>query len=317
MRYSRQELFERIGKEGQKKLSDSKIAVVGAGAIGSVCSELLARSGAGELNIIDRDLVELTNLQRQTLFNEDDIGKSKAIQAKEHLKKINSEIKINAFPNDLNYENIYELVGKTDLILDCTDNFETRFLINDYSVKENIPWIYASAIKDEGYVLLIKPKKFCFRCVFNNAKNFETCDTVGVINTITNSIASIQVNEAIKYLINKDYDGKLIKFNIWENSLRNFKVSKKNKCITCSGKFEFLDGKKVGNTIKLCGSGNFQIKGNIDLNMIKSRLGNFDGFSDLGYCLRFNNISMFKDRALIKAINEEEAKSLYSRYIGN
>ena len=318
MRYSRQEIFSKIGKKGQEILLDSRIAIIGLGAIGSVCAELLVRAGIGNLVIVDRDLIELSNLQRQSLYDEDGVGKSKAIQAKEKLSKINSGINIKAFPNDLNFENINEIIGKVDLILDCTDNLDTRFLINEYSLKKNIPWIYGGAIEDRGFVLLIKPGKFCFRCIFNEASNLDTCDTVGVLNTITHSIASIQVNEAIKYLLNEDYEGELIKFDIWNNELKKFKVKRKENCLVCKGNFEYLNGKKGANIIKFCSSGNYQIRnGNIDLNKIKSRLINIGKTDDLGYCLRFNNMFIFKDRTLIKAKSEEEAKSLYSKYIGN
>lgn len=318
MRYSRQEIFSKIGKKGQEILLDSRIAIIGLGAIGSVCAELLTRAGIGNLIIVDRDLIELSNLQRQSLYDEDGVGKSKAIQAKEKLSKINSGINIKAFPNDLNFENINEIIGKVDLVLDCTDNLDTRFLINEYSLKKNIPWIYGGAIEDRGFVLLIKPGKFCFRCIFNEASNLDTCDTVGVLNTITHSIASIQVNEAIKYLLNEDYEGELIKFDIWNNELKKFKVKRKENCLVCKGNFEYLNGKKGANIIKFCSSGNYQIRnGNIDLNKIKSRLINIGKTDDLGYCLRFNNMFIFKDRTLIKAKSEEEAKSLYSKYIGN
>ncbi|MEK6861609.1 MAG: ThiF family adenylyltransferase [Nanoarchaeota archaeon] len=318
MRYSRQEIFSKIGKKGQEILLDSRIAIIGLGAIGSVCAELLTRAGIGNLIIVDRDLIELSNLQRQSLYDEDGVGKSKAIQAKEKLSKINSGINIKAFPNDLNFENINEIIGKVDLVLDCTDNLDTRFLINEYSLKKNIPWIYGGAIEDRGFVLLIKPGKFCFRCIFNEASNLDTCDTIGVLNTITHSIASIQVNEAIKYLLNEDYEGELIKFDIWNNELKKFKVKRKENCLVCKGNFEYLNGKKGANIIKFCSSGNYQIRnGNIDLNKIKSRLINIGKTDDLGYCLRFNNMFIFKDRTLIKAKSEEEAKSLYSKYIGN
>ena len=318
MRYSRQEIFSRIGKKGQQILLDSKVAVVGLGADGSVCAELLARAGIGNLIIIDRDLIELSNLQRQSLYYENDIGKSKAIQAKNKLEKINSEIKIEAFPSDLNFENINEIIGRVDLILDCTDNLDTRFLINEYSIKENAPWIYGGAIEDKGYVLLIKPGKFCFKCIFNEANNLDTCDTVGVLNTITHSIASIQVNEAIKYLLDKNYYGELIKFDIWNNELKKFKIKRKDNCSTCKGNFEYLNGNKGGEIIKFCGSGNYQIrKGDIDFSKVKPRLIKVGNINDLGYCLQFNNMMIFKDRVLIKAKNEEEAKSLYSRYIGD
>jgi len=164
MRYSRQEIFSKIGKEGQNLLKKSKVAVVGLGATGSSSAELLARAGIGELILIDRDIVELNNLQRQSLYNENDVGNVKAEAIKNHLEKINSEIKIKALVMDLDYKNINEM--KADLILDCSDNIETRNLINEYCRKNKLPWIYSGVIGDNGLVLNFKDD-YCFNCVFN------------------------------------------------------------------------------------------------------------------------------------------------------
>src|SRR3989344_4557746 len=167
MRYSRQEIFSKIGKEGQNLLKKSKVAVIGLGATGSSSAELLARAGVGELILADRDIVELNNLQRQSLYNEDDIGNVKADSIKNHLKKINSEVKIKTLVIDLDYRNINEI--KTDLILDCSDNIDTRNLINEYCHKNKINWIYSGVIEDNGIVLNFN-NDYCFSCVFESIK---------------------------------------------------------------------------------------------------------------------------------------------------
>src|SRR3989344_9585267 len=197
MRYIRQEIFSEIGKEGQKRLRKSSVAIVGLGALGSVSAELLARAGIGKLILIDRDVVELSNLQRQALYDESDIGKPKALAAKEKLRKINSEIEIEFYIDDLNFENIGKIINvkSADLILDCTDNLETRFLINDFSIKNKITFIYSSAVGSKGYIFnVIQKKTACLKCFLKEAAQLGTCETVGVLNTITNLISSIQAN---------------------------------------------------------------------------------------------------------------------------
>mgnify|MGYP001589874950 FL=1 len=198
--YSRQELF--LGKKAQVKINKSKIAIIGIGALGTIAVELLARAGIGELILIDRDCIEISNLHRQTLFTHVDISKPKVIAAKEALSKINPNIKISAHFTSLDNENIG--LVKPDIILDCTDNLETRFLINDYSKKNNIPFIYASAIKDKGYIYNILPEKPCLKCILKESITNETCETAGVLNTITSIVASLQVNDATKILLDKN-----------------------------------------------------------------------------------------------------------------
>ncbi len=312
MRYQQQEIFERIGKEGQKKLSNSTVTIIGLGALGCTSSELLTRAGVGNLILIDRDYVELKNLHRQTLFDELDIGKQKAIIAKEKLQKINSEINIKTYFDNFDSSNITLAKG---LILDCTDNLETRFLINEVSIKNNIPWIFAAAIKDSGYVFNVIPSKTCFRCIFKEAYGLGTCTTVGVLNTITAAISSIQSNEAIKILLNKDYEKDLIHFNIWNNELTKIKVKKNSNCPACNRRFEHLT--KKDNIIKFCGSNNFLIRGKFDYNKLKKDIMRVEKISDWGNAFHFKNVTIFKDKVLIRADSEQEALSLYSKYIGN
>lgn len=312
MRYSRQELFDKIGKEGQELLGKSKVAVIGLGATGSSSAELLARAGIGELILIDRDIVELDNLQRQSLYNEEDIGNVKAEAIKNHLKKINSEVSIKALVMDLDYRNVDSL--KADLILDCTDNIETRNLINEYCRKNKISWIYSGVIGSNGLILNVTGD-YCFNCVFDNIKSelLGTCDTKGVLNTIVKVISGIQVNEALKILTKKAYSQELIYFNIWDNKLEKTKVKKSNKCKVCNGVYDYLDGKKGKDVVKMCGRGVYQIKGKkFDLTKLK-----LEG-KLTKYCLINKDFTIFNDgRVFIKAESKENAKSLYSRFIGN
>lgn len=337
MRYTRQEIFREIGKKGQEKLRKSTVAIVGLGALGSVSSELLARAGIGRLILIDRDVVELSNLQRQSLFDEDDIGKPKALAAKEKLDKINSDVKVDFFIDDLNFNNINEMIqinnkkiknkkNTVDLILDCTDNMETRFLLNDFSIKNGIPFIYSSAVGSKGYVFNIIPNKTpCIRCFLKEAAQLDTCETTGVLNTITHLISSIQANEAMKILLNKnDIEENLLFLDIWKNELLKIKVNKNNDCACCvKNNFEYLRGKKSSKIVKLCGDNIYQIKTkSIDKTQfkeIKNKLNKIAKVIDFDYCINFDNkITLFQDgRALIKAEDEKGAKSLYSKFVGN
>jgi len=326
MRYIRQQIFREIGKKGQEKLGKSTIAIIGLGALGSNSAELLARAGIGKLILIDRDVVELSNLQRQRLFNEDDIGKPKALAAKEHLNEINSEVEIAFLIDDLNFENINKILNKNiDLILDCTDNLETRFLLNDYCIKNNATFIYSSAIGGKGYVFNIIPNKTaCLRCFLKEAAQLDTCETVGVLNTITNVISSLQVNEVLKILLNKNYEKNLLFFDAWANELTKIKVNKNNDCICCAKhNFEYLTGKKSSKIVKLCGDSIYQVKAKPmekqQFTELKNKLKKIGNVLDFDYCINFGNkLTIFNDgRALVKAEDEKEAKSLYSKFVGN
>ncbi len=312
-RYKRQELF--IGNDKQKRLNKSIVAVIGLGALGSLASELLARAGIN-LTLIDRDVVEITNLQRQVLFTEKDLGELKAESMRKHLSEINSNIKIDSYAIDLNYNNI-KLIKNADLILDCTDNLETRFLLNEFAVKNKIPMIYGAAIRDKGTVMDIIPGKVCFNCIFNKSSSNETCDTCGVLNTITSLTASIQANEAMKILTNQGYETGLIRIDIADNSITRLSLKKNPNCSVCNGVYEYLNGKKDKDFIKFCGSNNFQFRRKNNLEELKKRLSKTSKISYKEEFIKFDNIIIFKDRVIIKASNENKARSLYSRYIGD
>ncbi|MBI2574878.1 ThiF family adenylyltransferase [Candidatus Woesearchaeota archaeon] len=324
MDYSRQMLLGHVGKEGQEKLSKSSVAIVGVGAIGCMASELLARSGIGKLVLIDRDVVDESNIQRQTLFTEADIGKAKAAQAKAALEKINPEVSVTAHVADLDYENAGVL--NSNLVLDCTDNMEARFLINEYCVKNRIPWIHSAAIRTSGTVIAFPQEASmpCFRCIFSGQGQSETCDTAGVSNSITAAIAAIQVSEAIKLLLGMQVEQKMVRLDLMSNELLKLSMKKSSSCPVCIGVYDYLSGKKGSTAVKLCGTGSYQIKGKrIDLQLLKQAMEKSAGeigamdVKDFGCCLSFGSITIFSDgRALVKAEDEAGARAKYARVVG-
>jgi molybdopterin-synthase adenylyltransferase len=312
MRYHRQTLLKEIGTKGQSLLKEKSVAIVGVGALGTVAAELLARAGVGNITLIDRDVVEETNLQRQTLFTENDVRKSKAKVAEQKLKEINSEIFIESYATHLNSVTITN--AKADLILDCTDNLETRFLINDYCRKNKIPWIYGAAIKTEGYIMPILPEGPCLQCFLQPA-SLETCDTVGVLNTATTIIAAKQTTLAMKILLGENITPQLSYLDIWHGKERAIQVSKKEGCETCNGNFRYLEKKDRLRTVSFCGTGRYQIQA--DMEKIKTKLQEFKTTEDQE-TIQFKNLIAFKDgRVLIKANSEQEARATVSKWIGN
>ncbi len=316
-RYSRQVLLKEIGEDGQSRLNHAKVAIVGLGALGTVAAELLTRAGIGSLLLIDRDVVEESNLQRQILFTEKDVGKSKSATAAEKLKEINSSMKIESHLLHLDSKNI-NLLQNPDLVLDCTDNLETRFLINDYCKRENIPWIYAAAIKNYGCVMPILPEGPCLSC-FLQETNLETCDVAGVLNTITASIASLQVTLALKILLKKEIEPALYHYDIWNQQLRVLKIKKREICPACAGNYIYLNKRSNAKIVRFCSAGKYQIRGpKVNLEKVKERWKKIGLVHNEGGALQFKNILLFEDgRALITADSEEEAQSIYSRYVGN
>jgi molybdopterin-synthase adenylyltransferase len=240
MDYSRQELV--IGKKAQKKLEKSKVAIIGVGALGSLTSELLVRSGVKKLILFDRDFVELSNLQRQHLYKLEDVNKPKVKVAKKYLEEINPKVKVKEYNESLIANNI-EKLKKVDLILDCTDNMQTRFLLNDFCVKNKVDCVFASAIQEKGYIYVFTNGKPCYSCIFSGLKSIDSCETFGVLNGVSSLVSSLQVSEAIKLLIGKKAEEDLIYVKLDKNSFDKIKVKKSENCKVCSGEFEFLDGK--------------------------------------------------------------------------
>lgn len=303
MRYDRQALY----LNNEVLLRNSRVAIVGTGALGSVAAELLVRAGVGCVVLIDRDYVELNNLQRQSLFTEEDVGKLKALQAKKHLEEINSELNIEAYAEDLDYNNI-DLIN-ADIVLDCTDNLETRHLVNEYCRNKNLKWIYAGAIQNRGFIFNVMPEGACFNCVIKARSISDTCDSVGVLNSITHLIAAMQVNEAVKILLNRNYERDLLYFNLEDNEFKRLKVNKDENCEVCKGNYEYLNGKKETKMIKFCGTDKYQIRGNFNFDELKKK------FNADGDIIELDNLTIFRNRVLVRAKSEAEAKSLYAKFV--
>lgn len=229
MKYSRHEVI--IGKEGQKKLMNSWVGIVGIGGLGCVAASLLARSGVN-LVLIDRDVVSITDLHRQILFNEKDIGLSKVEKAQECLNEANPDVKIKHHNLDLSSENI-NVLKSCDLVLDCSDNLDTKFLLNEFAVKNKVPLVYGSAIKGEGYVFNILPKGPCLNCFLEGSKSLVTCSDIGVLNYQAIIIGSLQVSQAFKILLKKDYEKSLIRFDVDRLELLKIKINKRKDCKVC------------------------------------------------------------------------------------
>ncbi len=330
-RYSRQIIF--IGEEGQRKLSDSYVVIIGCGALGTIMATSLVRAGVGKVRIIDRDFIEYHNLQRQVLFDEDDIRNQlpKAIAAERHLKKVNSSVEIEGIVADVNYTNIEGFVRDADIILDGLDNFETRLLINDVSLKDNIPWVYGGAISSFGMTMTIIPHETpCFRCFIASSPErgiIQTCDTAGVISPIPFIIGSLQTAEAMKILVGaKDINRELITIDVWKGTFNRLKISPRRDCPTCQGKYEFLEGKFGGRTTLLCGQNAVQVSnpkaGKLSFKELAAHLKPVGEVSYNEFMLRFlvdiHEMVIFPDgRAIIKNTADESlARGLYAKYIG-
>lgn len=337
-RYSRQVLFQHIGEVRQRELMASYAVVAGCGALGSVSSSYLTRAGIGHIRIIDRDFVEESNLQRQILFDENDIADNlpKAIAAQRKLQRINTKINIEGIVSDINYTNIEELTKDADIILDGTDNFETRFLINDVCVKNNIPWIYGACIGSRGLTMNIIPSKTpCLRCVFETMPQmgtFPTCDTAGVIGPIAGIISSIQVTEAIKILTKdfKSINKKLLEIDVWDSKFKQIDIEdlrKLNDCPACKlHNYKYLEAEDGVMTTLLCGKNAVQVMcrniNKIDLEQLAKRVGSIADVSSNEFMLKFKvedyEFTVFPDgRAIITGTEDSSiAKGLYSKYLG-
>lgn len=334
-RYSRQTILQNIGEEGQKKLSKSHVLIVGCGALGTVAANNLARTGVGKISILDRDFVELNNLQRQMLFDENDVGEPKAIAATKKLKLINSDIEVEPIVKDLNHTNVEEIIKDVDLVIDGTDNILTRMLINDVCVREGIPWIYTGAIGTSGMTMNILPGAACIRCLYPSIPkpgSLPTCDTMGVLNTITVIMGSMASTEAIRILLGEakpenEYDGRLIVYDAWNHSFDNILVRKNEKCECCSlEKYDYLNAENREVITSLCGRNAIQITPadakELDLRELASKLEHLGSIKCADFILLFktekHEISVFRDgRAIIKGTNDEKvARSVYARYIG-
>ncbi|MDQ3041026.1 MAG: ThiF family adenylyltransferase [Acidobacteriota bacterium] len=335
-RYSRQILFAEIGAAGQEKLTQSRVIIVGCGALGAAHAETLARAGVGFTRIVDRDFVEFSNLQRQTLFSESDAKSRlpKAIAAKNRLAQINSEVEIEAIVADVNYSNIENLVEDCNLVLDGTDNFQTRYLINDACVKWNKTWIYGAAVSSYGVTMTIQPNETpCLRCIFEEmpgAGSAPTCDTAGVIQPIINSVSAIQTTEALKILtgnFNKLHKS-LMQIDVWRNDWRKIKLGAPNAdCQTCGQKnYEFLSADAQNFSAVLCGRNAVQISppkpSQLDLPTLAEKLKHSGDVKQNEYLLRLMvgeyELTVFRDaRAIVRGTDDvSTARSVYAKYVG-
>lgn len=334
-KYSRQMLFAGIGEEGQQRLLASGVAIVGCGAIGAAAANLLVRAGIGRLRIIDRDFVEVSNLQRQTLFDESDAREAlpKAVAAERKLRSVNSSVATEGVVADLSPRNAEELLTGFNVILDGTDNFETRFLINDVSVKLGQPWIYAAAVASYGLTMTIRPGIMpCLACLMETQTNGhgmeETCDTVGVLGPIVNLIASLEVAEALKLLAGREdaLQTRLISCDVWSGHFQSVQVKRNPECPVCAHhRFMHLEG-QVQPHITLCGRDSVQIherRRALDLGALKTRLARtVANVRHNDFLLRFQiepyEMTVFADgRAILKGTRDPAvARSLYARYIG-
>jgi len=340
-RYSRQMLFAPLGEEGQRRLLSSRVVLIGCGALGSTLAQLLVRAGVGLLRIIDRDLVELSNLQRQVLFDEDDVlaDLPKAEAARRKLVKINGAVTVEAVVDDVNHENIEDYSEGADLLLDGTDNFETRFLINDLAVKTGRPWVYGACVGSRGMSLPILPGDGpCLRCVVDEPPPREmspTCETAGILGPVVGMVASHQAMEAIKILTGRieAVDRRLLVFDAWANQVSRLGVRRAytdGDCACCKGReFAYLGGRLAGRTVTLCGRSAVQVypahRSAIDFAALAAKLRPIargePRFSSLllKAVVDAYELTVFPDgRAMIRGVDRpEDARTVYARYIGS
>lgn len=333
-RYSRQILFREIGEPGQERLLRSHAAIVGCGALGSLQAMALARAGVGRLSIIDRDYVDSSNLQRQFLFEESDAAEAlpKAAAAERRLRRMNSTIEIRGVIADLNPSNVEELLEGVDCILDGTDNFETRYLINDFAVSHGIPWIYGAAVSSYGLTMPVIPERTaCLRCIYPEppAGAQPTCDTAGVLNSLTAAIASLQVADALKILSGRGecVAPRITTVDVWSGVIRQIdQPARDPDCPACARRdFVHLNGDRRA-PVSLCGRNAVQIHVTaqpLDLLELKKRLDVLGEVRANEFALRFVmapfEMTIFPDgRAIIKGTTDPGvARSLYARYVGN
>ncbi len=333
-RYSRQELFAGIGPEGQARLRSSRVLVVGAGALGSALAETMTRAGVGALTVVDRDYVEESNLQRQSLYDEEDAraGLPKAAAAEKRLRALNSDVEVRGIVADVGPEDAEALVKGQTLVLDGTDNFDTRFLLNDVCVRGGVPWVYGACVGSYGLALLVRPGiSPCLRCVLETRPapgSGATCDTAGVLAPIVQVVAGIQAGEALKVLAGRTeavLKG-LVSVDLWTGTFEVLDLSGRAPwCPACTeGRFEYAE--KARTTDVLCGRDAVQIRPaaatNVDLDGLAQRLRAVGEVVSNDYLVRFRargtEIVVFGDgRAIVKGVRDAgEARSVFARYVG-
>ncbi|MBY0507649.1 MAG: ThiF family adenylyltransferase [Bryobacteraceae bacterium] len=330
-RYSRQILFDGLGGAGQERLLASHVTIVGCGALGTYQAAALARAGVGTLRIIDRDSIEASNLQRQWLFTEEDarLALPKAIAARDAIGRINSGIRVEAEAVDLTPANAADLLAGTHLLLDGTDNFETRYLLNDYAIAHGLPWIYGAAVGSYGLTMPVIPgRTACLACVYPEPPGGaqETCETVGVLSAITTAVGALQVAAAMKILVGQEPYLGLTTLDVWTGRIRQTAPPQPDPACLCCGqrRFEHLQGQHR-KPVSLCGRNAVQIherKRPLDLVALAQTLAPLGQVRANEFALRFfiapYEMTIFPDgRAIIKGTQDVAlARSLYARYIG-
>jgi len=330
-RYSRQILFAPIGESGQLRLMEGHAAIVGVGALGSFHASAMARAGVGTLTIIDRDYIEPSNLQRQWLFDEADARQSlpKAVAAASALDRINSGVRVIAHTADLTPGNIDELLEGAQVILDGTDNFETRYLINDFCVQRRLPWIYGGAVGSYGITMPLMPGSACFRCIYPDLPGgiHPTCETAGILGPAASTVAALQVASAMKLLCGQAPAPRITTLDVWDGSLRQIAMPDRDpECPACGkGEFPYLDGERRA-PVSLCGRNAVQIHERaraVDLEQLERRLAPHGEVRRNDFAIRFflppYEMTIFRDgRAIIKGTSDVGvARSLYARYLGS
>lgn len=332
-RYAKQVLVAGFGAEGQRRVSGARVVVVGTGALGCAQAELLVRAGVGHVTVVDRDFVELGNLHRQILFDEQDARDAlpKAEAAARRLRALNSEVEIRPRIADVNPGNVEQLLDGADVVLDATDNAEARYLVNDACVKHGRPWVYGGALGVEGTVMAVVPGHGpCLRCLFDDPPppgTLPTCDMLGVLNVAPVMTASLQVTEALKLLLGKPTFPGALTYELWSSSFRAVKVARNPDCPCCSGRrFEFLEGRGASAATSLCGRNAVQIRPEgtqvLDLDGLAARLAGAGKVTFNGFLLRLevgeHALHVFADgRAIVKGTDDPAAaRALYARYVG-
>jgi len=339
-RYAKQVLFREIGEEGQRRLLASSVLVAGCGALGTALVEGLVRAGVGRVRLVDRDFVELSNLQRQVLFDEEDVasGLPKAIAAANHLSRINRQVTVEPLVADIGPENVLDLFDGMDLVLDGLDNFEARFLLNDASLETGIPWIYAGCLGSHGQTMPVLPGKTgCLRCLIDSPPDpgtAETCDTAGIIQPILSAITALQLTTAMKILIGRgnEVEPVLTLVDVWENTHRKLSLGSsdaRRDCPACGrGERSWLRGERTARTSVLCGRNAVQItpaeRSSITLDDLAIRLAAVGTVTRNAFLLRVEptgtdfQLTVFPDgRAIIKGTDDATtARAVYARYIG-
>lgn len=337
-RYIRQVRYAPFGESGQRRLARARVLVCGCGALGSVAANLLVRGGVGMVRIVDRDFVELSNLQRQVLFDEDDVAEPlpKAVAAAEKLRRVNSQVTIEPVVRDVTPLNLPKLADDVDLIVDGTDNFETRFLVNDYCVKHGKPWVFGGCIGAEGQSLTILPGETpCLRCVIRDCPPpgaAPTCDTAGIMGPVVSVIAAIEAMEAIKIAGGKrDAISRVLTVvDMWDTQWRRIDVSplrERGDCPACGqGRFPFLEGEHASRTTVLCGRNSVQVSptgGSVSLDELENRWRGVGRVARNRFLIRLNvdpyQITVFPDgRAIIGGTDDEAvAKTVYAKFVGS